>query len=72
MNKLHLWTEFNGQFLFTESDADTSDRLFTQLGLAASLNLGNVNPGLFYGIPLNKDIRKDQSGILGFKVEVGI
>ena len=69
-NKLHLWTELNGQFWFTESDIDTSDRLFTQLGLAASLNLGNVKPGLFYGIPLNKDIRDGQSGILGFKLEV--
>ena len=71
-NKLDLWAEFNGQFLFTESDIDTKDRLFSQLGLAARLNLGKVRPGLYYGIPLNEMIREEQRGILGFKVEVGI
>jgi hypothetical protein len=71
-NKLDLWAAFNGQFLFTESDLDTKERLFSQLGLGARLNLGKVKPGLYYGIPLNKMIREGQSGILGIKLEVGI
>ena len=71
-NKLDLWAEFNGQFLFTESDLDTKERLFSQLGLGARLNLGKVKPGLYYGIPLNEMIREGQSGIFGIKLEVGI
>jgi hypothetical protein len=71
-NKLDLWAEFNGQLILTESNLDAGDRLYSQLGLAARLNLGKVKPGVYYGIPLNDMIREGQNGILGFRLDIGL
>jgi hypothetical protein len=72
INKLSLWTEFNGIFIVSESGWNFNDRLTSQLMFGGQLNFNKVKPGIFYGIPLKKNLREYQNGILGFKVDVAI
>ena len=71
-NKLWLWAEYNGILIVSEPDLDFKDRLISQIVLGGQLKLGKVNPGVFYVYSLEKNIREDQSGIVGFKIAVGI
>lgn len=71
-SKIWLWIEYNGLILLSESDIDFNDRLLHQLVLGGQLNVGKVNPGVFYSLPLKDYIKDVQSGVLGFKVELGI
>src|SRR5574341_1181816 len=64
-----FFAELLGVFIVSESVDDFGDRFNHSLALGAQLTMGQVRPGLFYMLPLDKDVNDVIDGILGLKAD---
>jgi len=71
-SKVLLWSEFNSITVITESGLDIDEMIQSQLLFGGQLDLGKIDPGIFYTIPLKEYMREVTSGILGIKVSFEI
>jgi hypothetical protein len=69
-NQFALWAEFNGILIVTEDEGDFADKVINQLFLGGQYTGGTVQPGLFYGINLDSDLKELIKGIFGIKIDV--
>jgi hypothetical protein len=61
---------YSGRMIVTESGGDLSDRMFHQVGFIADAQFGRFIPGVYYRVPLDKNLKEVISGVLG--VSLGI
>ncbi|MFQ5864518.1 MAG: hypothetical protein ACE5IW_04730 [bacterium] len=59
-----------GRLLVTEGDLDLGERTFHQLGVAASVGLGTVRPGVHLRFPIDEDSNDLIDFVLGFNLAI--
>ncbi len=60
---------YAGRMIVTES-GELSKRMFHQLGVLASANIGIIHPGLYYRVPLDDKLKNVITGVLGVSLGV--
>ncbi len=64
-NRFDLLGGFSGRALVSEEDLDARERTVHQLGLAATVTLGSVRPGMQVRIPLDEDVTEMLDAVFG-------
>lgn len=59
-----------GRLLVTEEDLDFGERTFHHLGLAASVRLGTVQPGIHLRFPIDEDLNDIIDFVFGFNLGI--
>jgi hypothetical protein len=72
MNPVTFNVELLGIGIITEDVDQFEDRFYHTLGFGLQWSRGSVRPGLYYQLPLNKEMRDMIKGTLGFKLEIDL
>ncbi|MFC1627677.1 hypothetical protein ACFL3H_01020 [Gemmatimonadota bacterium] len=68
LGKASIWGAFGGNLFVTMKGLDFEDRMFNDLGIGATLNLGSVQPGLWFCLPLDEDMQDMVNSVIGIQV----
>jgi hypothetical protein len=60
---------YSGRFIVTES-GELSNRMFHQLGILSLVRFGNIHPGLYYRLPLDKNLKNTIDGVFGLSLSI--
>jgi hypothetical protein len=63
-------TGISGRFFAIRNNADFSEQIFHQFGVAGSMNFGRFQPGLFFRIPIDEDLSESIDYVLGLNVGI--
>ncbi len=62
---------YSGRMILTGS-GDPSERTFHQVGILASARIGSFHPGLYYRVPVDKNLKDIISGVFGVSLGVDL
>ncbi len=68
LGAVSIWSAFGGNYWFSEKNVDFKDRLMSNLGIGASFNLGAIQPGICFSVPLDENTKEIMNSVVGIQV----